>query len=321
MERKRDAYIDNARLLMITFVVFGHLIQPYQDMLFLQMSYTWIYTFHMPVFIFLAGFFAKGAANRAAIEKLAKKLLLPFLFFQFIYTIYYFTIGKENWLESILVPQWALWFLLSLFCWHMLLIPFKKIKPALGIPLAVFIGLLAGYIDEIGAALSLSRTFVFFPFFLIGYWVTKEQLHVLRHTPIRIGAAVLLLAAAVMLYLYPDLPTDWLLGSKSYAMLGAGGSGGVIRLFIYLVSALMMLSILTLVPDKEMPFTKYGQRTLYVYLLHGFFIQWIRVDDVFEVSNGMDIAGLLIVTVGIVLVLSQRWMLRLWKPLIELKSP
>ena len=318
---ERDAYFDNARLLMIAFVVFGHLIQPYQDMLFLQVSYTWIYTFHMPVFIFLAGFFAKGAGKRAAIEKLAKKLLLPFIFFQVIYTIYYYTIGKEDWLESILVPQWALWFLLSLFCWHMLLIPFKKIKPSLGIPLAVFVGLLAGYCNEVGAALSLSRTFVFFPFFLIGYWVTKEQLSVLRRLPIRIVGGVLILMAVFLLYMYPDIPTDWLFGAKSYAMLGVGESGGVIRLLVYLFSGLMMLSILALVPGKEMPFTKYGQRTLYVYLLHGFFIQWIRVDDLFEVSNSLDILGLVIVTFGIVLILSQRWMLRLWKPLIELKSP
>jgi len=318
---EREAYFDNARLLMIAFVVFGHLIQPYQDMLFLQMSYTWIYTFHMPVFIFLAGFFARGAGSKAAVEKLAKKLLLPFLFFQVIYTIYYFMIGKDGWMESILVPQWALWFLLSLFCWHILLIPFKRIRPSLGIPLAVFIGLLVGYFNEIGGALSLSRTFVFFPFFLVGYWMTKEQLAVLRRMPIRIGGGLLLIAAGALFYLYPDIPTDWLLGSKSYAVLGAGEAGGLIRLLVYLFSGLMMISILALVPNKEMPFTKYGQRTLYVYLLHGFFIQWIRVDDLFEVSNSLDVLGLLIVTLSIVLVLSQRWMLRIWKPLIELKSP
>lgn len=318
---EREAYFDNARLLMIAFVVFGHLIQPYQDMLFLQMSYTWIYTFHMPVFIFLAGFFARGTGTKAAVEKLAKKLLLPFLFFQVIYTIYYYMIGKDGWMESILVPQWALWFLLSLFCWHILLIPFKRIRPSLGIPLAVFIGLLVGYFNEIGGVLSLSRTFVFFPFFLVGYWVTKEQLAVLRRLPIRIGGGLLLIAAGTLFYLYPDIPTDWLLGSKSYAVLGAGEAGGIMRLLVYLFSGLMMISVLALVPNKKMPFTKYGQRTLYVYLLHGFFIQWIRVDDLFEVSNSLDVLGLLIVTLSIVLVLSQRWMLRIWKPLIELKSP
>ncbi|MFP7492640.1 acyltransferase family protein [Terribacillus saccharophilus] len=318
---ERDSYFDNARLLMILFVVFGHLIQPYQDMQLLHMSYTWVYTFHMPVFIFLAGFFAKGAYSREAVEKLAKKLLLPFLFFQIIYTIYYYMIGKEGWMESILVPQWALWFLLSLFCWHILLIPFKKIRPATGIVLAAFLGLLVGYLDEIGSALSLSRTIVFFPFFLTGYWMTKEQLGKLKKPPIQIGAVLVLLTAAVMLYLYPGMPTDWLLGSKSYADMGASGSGGVTRFIVYLLSAMMMLSVMALVPAKKFSFTKYGQRTLYVYLLHGFIIQWIRVDDIFEVNNGLDILGLLMVTFTIVLLLSQRWMLRLWKPLIELKSP
>jgi fucose 4-O-acetylase-like acetyltransferase len=317
---ERDVYFDNARWLMIAFVVFGHLIQPYQDMLILQTSYTWIYTFHMPVFIFLAGFFAKGMRHKAAIEKLVKKLLLPYLFFQVIYTMFYYAIGKEVWLQSVLIPQWALWFLLSLFCWHMLLIPFKHIRPLAGIPLAVLIGVLAGYIDTIGSELSLSRTFVFFPFFLIGYWATKDQLAVLRHIPIRFGAGVVLCSAAIILYHFPDLSTGWLLGSKSFADIGAGESGGLIRMLIYVISAVMMASVLSLIPAKKTPFSKYGQRTLYVYLLHGFAIQYIRAEDLFEVSSTLDILGLLFVTFSIVWILSQRWMLRIWKPLIELKS-
>jgi fucose 4-O-acetylase-like acetyltransferase len=318
---ERDVYFDNARWLMIAFVVFGHLIQPYQDMLILQTSYTWIYTFHMPVFIFLAGFFARGMGHKAGIEKLVKKLLLPYLFFQVIYTIFYYAIGKEDWLQSVLIPQWALWFLLSLFCWHMLLIPFKYVRPLLGIPLAVLIGVLAGYLDTIGSELSLSRTFVFFPFFLIGYWATKEQLAVLRRMPIRIGAGVVLISAGVVLYHFPDLSTGWLLGSKSFTEIGAGESGGLIRMLVYVLSAAMMASVLSLIPAKKTVFTKYGQRTLYVYLLHGFAIQFIRVEDLFEVSNTLDVLGLLFVTFSIVWILSQRWMLRIWKPLIELKSP
>ncbi|SNZ04360.1 Fucose 4-O-acetylase [Terribacillus aidingensis] len=318
---ERDVYFDNARWLMITLVVFGHLIQPYQNMIVLQTSYTWIYTFHMPVFIFLAGFFAKGMGHKAAIEKLVKKLLLPYLFFQVIYTMFYYAIGKEGWLQSVLIPQWALWFLLSLFCWHMLLIPFKYIRPLTGIPLAVLIGVAAGYVDTIGSEFSLSRTFVFFPFFLIGYWATKDQLAVLRRMPIRFGAGFVLISTAIVLYHFPNLSTGWLLGSKSFAEIGADESGGLIRILIYVISAVMMASVLSLIPAKETPFSKYGQRTLYVYLLHGFAIQYIRAEDIFEVSNTLDILGLLFVTFSIVWVLSQRWILRIWKPLIELKSP
>src|SRR5699024_53133 len=95
---ERNAYFDNAKVILIFLVVFGHLIQPFISASSeLNTLYLWIYTFHMPAFIFLAGFFAKGSGNKEYIINLAKKLLIPYIFFQLLYTGYYFFIGKENW--------------------------------------------------------------------------------------------------------------------------------------------------------------------------------------------------------------------------------
>src|SRR5699024_4083736 len=95
---KRYAYFDNAKLILIFLVVFGHMIQPFIDASHeINTLYLWIYTFHMPAFIFLAGFFAKGSGNKEYIVNLAKKLLIPYIIFQLLYTGYYFFIGKENW--------------------------------------------------------------------------------------------------------------------------------------------------------------------------------------------------------------------------------
>src|SRR5699024_10159259 len=130
---ERNAYFDNAKVILIFLVVFGHLIQPFisasselntlylciytfhmpafiffvlfmfghfiqpfiSASLELNTLYLWIYTFHMPAFIFLAGFFAKGSGNKEYIINLAKKLLIPYILFQLLYTGYYFFIGKE----------------------------------------------------------------------------------------------------------------------------------------------------------------------------------------------------------------------------------
>src|SRR5699024_11223405 len=98
---ERNAYFDNAKLLLIFFVVFGHMIQPFiDDSVYVGTFYTWLYTFHMPAFIFLAGFYAKGKNSLDFILSLAKKLLIPYLIFQAIYTIYYFYIGKSGWLTE-----------------------------------------------------------------------------------------------------------------------------------------------------------------------------------------------------------------------------
>src|SRR5699024_7088725 len=90
-EVERKAYFDTANVLLIIFVVFGHILQPFTGELSgIDTLYMWMYTFHMLAFIFLAGFFAKGSGNKQYILKLAKKLLLPYIIFQILYTIYYF---------------------------------------------------------------------------------------------------------------------------------------------------------------------------------------------------------------------------------------
>src|SRR5699024_8408040 len=206
---KRNAYFDNARLILIFLVVFGHMIQPFiENSSHLNTLYMWIYTFHMPAFIFIAGFFARGYGTIGYISKLAKKLLLPYLifhliytgyyffivqedlntlfmwiytfhlsafifiagffargygtigyiaklakklllpylFFQLIYTGYYFFIGKDDWQTGIFEPHWSLWFLFSLFSWHLLLYLFKKHPPLVVLAITVQIYLIVSYL-------------------------------------------------------------------------------------------------------------------------------------------------------------------------------
>lgn len=316
---KRYAYFDNAKLLLIFLVVFGHMIQPFtNDVPGVNTIYTWIYTFHMPTFIFLAGFFAKGSGNKAYILKLAKKLLIPYIIFQIIYTGYYFLIGKDDWLvDSIFYPHWSLWFLFSLFCWHMLLIFFKKLPSIVGILLAVQIGLLVGYFGHIGHSFSLSRTFVFFPYFLLGYWVSLRQLSWVKRRTVKITSLMIMVMVAIAIHFAPDINAGWLLASKSYSDLGLPEYGGFARFFIYLTSTMMMVSILAWVPRRKFKFTYLGERTLYVYLLHGFIIQYARQVDLFKVDHFIDLFGIAILSIGIVLILSSRPVQSISQPLIE----
>lgn len=317
----RNAYFDNAKVFLIFMVVFGHLIQPFIDGSHgMNTMYLWIYTFHMPAFIFLAGFFAKGSANWKYIKNLAKKLLVPYLIFQLLYTAYYFFIGKEGWQSGIFYPQWALWFLFSLFSWHILLTWFKKIPAAAGIITAIVLGLVAGYFGDIGHEFSLSRTIVFFPFFLMGYWMTKDQVMVLKRKGFQFAAVGVLLVVAGAIYIAPEFNSGWLLASKSYGDLGLPEFGGLARLLVYGTSAAMSFSALALIPTSHSKLTKYGTRTLYVYLLHGFFIQFFREANLFEVNNYFDVIGLAVIAASIVFVLSSRPIQGLWQPIIEGKA-
>lgn len=318
---ERNAYIDNARVLLILLVVFGHMIQPFiGDSQGVNILYMWIYTFHMPAFIFLAGFFAKGLGNAKYILKLAKKLLIPYVIFQLIYTGYYFTIGKEGWQAGIFDPQWSLWFLFSLFSWHVLLYWFKQLPPLLGITIAVQIGLIVGYFGDIGNMFSLSRTFVFFPFFLVGHYVTKEHILWLKHHTVKIASVLVMIGVGLAVYFVPDMNSGWLLASKSYGTLGLPTYGGLARFLVYVTSTLMAVSMLSWVPTRRFKFTSLGSRTLYVYLLHGFFIQYFRQADLFAVNNILDLIGLLVLSALIVFLLSSKPILGISRPFIELKT-
>ncbi|TMN22049.1 acyltransferase family protein [Lentibacillus cibarius] len=315
---KRNAYVDNAKLLLVYLVVFGHVIQPFTAASTgMNTLYLWIYTFHMPAFIFLSGFFAKGSGNITYITGLMKKLLLPYVIFQMVYTGYFFLIGKGSWQAGMFYPHWSLWFLFSLFSWHMLLILFKRVPAGMGIAISVGVGLIVGLFGEIGHTFSLSRTFVFFPFFLLGYWMTNEQLGWLRRLRVRIAALVVMSVIGAAIYLAPDFNSGWLLASKSYNDLGMPDLGIFARLLVYVTSGLMAASVLAWVPSRHGRLTYLGRRTLYVYLLHGFFIQLFRKADLFAVHHVMDVLGLAMVAAGIVFILASKPVLGVWQPLVE----
>ncbi|SIS40914.1 acyltransferase family protein [Salimicrobium flavidum] len=319
---KRDAFFDNAKLFLIVLVVFGHAMQPMtEDSAFMYSLYTFIYTFHMPAFILLAGFFAKGSKDKNYIMQMVKKLLLPYLLFQAVYSGYYYALGDSGWFNGFFHPHWSLWFLVSLFCWHILLIGFKRIPPVLGILISLELGLIIGYFSEIGHTYSLSRTFVFFPFFLAGYWLTKEQVKKWQKPSVRLASLGIMGIVATCIALFPEFSSGWLLGSKSYATLGIPEAGGWLRLGVYILAAVMTVAVLSWVPSRHFSFTKLGQRTLYVYLLHGFFIQFFRKIDLFTYTHWLDIVGVFAIAVGIVYILSSKFIMTIAGPLIETKLP
>lgn len=316
---ERNAYFDNARWILMFFVVFGHTIQPFtEENHIIDVTYHWIYTFHMPAFIFVAGFFAKGNLTKEYVLHLMKKLLLPYAAFQVLYTVYYFLIGKEDWLHLPFEPHWALWFLVSLFCWHLLLYWYKRLPKYMALFIAVQLGIIVGYMDPIGHMFSLSRTFVFFPFFLLGYWFSQKEIQWLTQWRVKGIGLIVMATTAFLLVITPNFSIDWFLSSKSYATMEMSEWGGMARLGVYTISAIMMFSVLSWIPSKEYRWSKYGTRTLYVYLLHGLFIHVFREYELFSVNSFLDGAMLAVLSILITWILSSHKVALLSKPLIEM---
>lgn len=322
----RDYFFDNARAFLIYLVVLGHLINPYvEGHKFMGSLYLLIYSFHMPSFLFISGYFSKNAGKPGHLEKVAKKLLVPYICFFCFFSVYYYLTGKSSDLQlDPFNPVFALWFLLTLFMFHVILIIVKNYKPYYVMPIAILVAMFAGFSSNIDGYMSYSRTIVFFPIFYLGYLMNKHQTMILRNKrwlPISIS----ILIAFFVIYTIHPINSDWLLGSSPYSSLdGENIFSPLKRLLLYFIICITMFSFMNLMSSKKHFYTYIGQRTMYVYLLHGLVIGIIRGFDLYPFKDPISIfiyIYLFGTSAIIVYVLSTNFVAKWANPVINLKSP
>jgi fucose 4-O-acetylase-like acetyltransferase len=301
----RNYLLDNAKILMIFLVLLGHLIEPliHQNAI-INIAYLNIYSFHMPVFIMISGMLTKNIWNKEQLLKLTKSILLPFVLFDIFYEILVFIVNGEcSFFVKNFSPYLMLWYLLSLFCWKVILHEMVKLKyPVL---LSVLISVIAGYFDSIGYLLGLSRTIYFFPFFLIGYKLTPNILNNLRL--VKIPKIVLLGVIALnagFFVLFRDLNCMWLYGSISFSSLGhMDWSGGLIRFAFLTLSFITSMSILLLIPKNKLAITNMGTKTFYIYIWHGLFLILLTKLGLYSTLNQISSDSLVLIILLILAVL------------------
>lgn len=323
--KQRDYYFDNAKFILILFVVFGHSISPLKgEHEFLYTLYKFIYLFHMPAFILIAGYFSKSFHKPGYIKKAFMRTIVPYMIFQTIYNFYYYLTGYDkHFTFSVFEPHWSLWFLISLFCWHLMLIPFAKLRKY-GIIASIVLGVGVGYFSEFGSYLSIERTFIFFPMFFLGYYLKKEHFEFIRNRIKKWSTALILALIFISCYyLFPDSLKEWLLGSSSYSAMGVSDwTGGLYRLVFYGAMFLTTFCVLSLIPQKQYNFTSLGGKTLYIYLLHGFFIKTITLSSHYDdIQHIAQYVALFVACIGLCYLLASKPVRTIAKPLIELKLP
>ncbi len=306
----RNNVFDNAKLLMIFLVVFGHLIEPIINQSeLIKIIYKSIYSVHMPVFIILAGAFTKLDISQKTILKNIKSLIVPFLVFTILYEIFNILgAGKISQYSLNWQPYWLLWFLFSMFIWKTTLPIIMQFKFPL--ILSVVISLCAGYVSDVGYFLGISRTLYFFPFFILGYKLGSSLLS--NNFLLKIPRALyfsFLLVNILVFWAFNDLPHQWLYGSFSYNRIGdVEWYSFTVRSIIYFVSAISSIAILMLVPNWKSVLATRGQNALFVYLWHGFFVKVGMYFGVMQVlsniSNTLALVTLFISAILITALLS-----------------
>ena len=182
MEKIRNIKFDTFKGILIYLVVLGHLTfsyKYYNSDIFLGIT-RFIYSFHMPLFLIISGYYSKKNNKNNLI-----KLFILFILVNLSYIFYdYFTVGDFN----IFNIKYSAWYLLSIFIYRIiLLIPnisikfqkHKKIILSLLFVLSIVIGLF-----EINFIFSRILGFSFFFFFglSINDVFLKQRLSVTRST-------------------------------------------------------------------------------------------------------------------------------------------
>ncbi len=277
-ERGREYFFDNAKFLLILLVVLAHAIAPMKsDHDSAKAIWTLINSFHMSCFIFMSGFFAKSYIKKDGEVKLQRLFtyIMYYLFAQAGVMIFkFFILGDKDVGLTVLVPLPALWYLMCMVMWYTVLPYAAKLKPVVVLVGAVLLGLLVGYDTKAGGMLSVCRAVTHFPFFMLGYYFKKEWIFKYRNKWTQIISVLVIVAYfAIAYFFYDHIATRMLECSYNYynAKLKHFTAFPVmwVNRFIFYVNAVILCAaFLMLVPRIKTFFTRFGARTLQVYIIH-----------------------------------------------------
>ena len=274
----RDHSIDNIRFILIFLVVFAHLLEVPTSFGGRIVIYKFIYSFHLPAFLFLFGYNAKFSLKRIIF-----RWCIPYVIFQCVYLLFVKYVLKTGVTFQFKTPFWLLWYMM-VSIYYQLLLPIldKANKPAQVLLLggSFVLAILIGKVDSIGYDLSLSRAIVLLPWFMLGFFCKKNQVLRLveRHRAVCLSAsaACAMIMASLASYV-KYLPYGILYSCLSYAA-GDGTMRMRAAVFVMSASAIVIL-FLGIKPylNREIPVITYiGKNTWPVFLLHGFIVKTIQ---------------------------------------------
>ena len=300
---QRDNYFDNYRGILMLLVVVAHFIGPFRnDSHFMKFLETSIYLFHMPAFAFICGHFSR----KNDLLRLVKRIFVPYVILQIVYHILLnYVWGRETDFR-LLLPKYSLWFLLSLFCWRVLIDKIIKIKGI--IPISFLLGILVGFDTSIGEFAAIGRTVAFLPFFILGYRFDKNKcMEFAKKYSVKICSGVSLFLIFSVVFLEAEHINFSILSMKnSYAKIGELERGWIYRLTAYILATLIIYFIAVLMPRKKHWFTYLGQRTMSIYLLHGIIYKSIEylTDAYTAIETKLEMGLTIVFSVLLTLVLS-----------------
>lgn len=275
-EKNRNVYVDNLKGLLIILVVVGHFTDiALDESKALESLFLIIYSFHMPLFIFLNGLMCRRiVASRA---KVLDKVIVFGGLYIMLKAVLYFTrtaVGHEDINFHLFEEDGVPWYLFATAAYYVISYILRNINKKWLLALSVLLALLIGYDPDINDFLVMSRIIVFYPFFILGWMLDVHKLTQfmskgwLRPCGIAgiAGFSILCIYEQEIMYKLRPMFT----GRNGYEKLdNATDADPLFRIIAYLISFLMCFFVMAAVPHiKIWLLSTMGRRTLAIFVLH-----------------------------------------------------
>ncbi|WP_026766540.1 acyltransferase family protein [Selenomonas ruminantium] len=290
LSKVRIKSVDLMKGFAIILVVLGHAIGavtsskvimeiPYS----FYLVYNWIYSFHMPIFFIVAGFFIERWTKRSRKEAVLGKfyrLAIPYFIWGLLFAIYkqigggYSNHSEEgilSFLWSPLIPWNIFWFLYVMFIiqifYYVIVNIFnnyaKGQKVFMGISIVMF--LLYPYFPDVWIIHRLGKFTIFFALgtYMIKYLADFEQKMNIKRLIVSV-VAFCVISYVFLFYTHEDMlfPKEWI-----FLLTGCIGTLLVVTLSCYVSKIKILFN-----------FVRYcGEKSMEIYLLHPFVLGFIRV--------------------------------------------
>lgn len=276
---KRVFLWDNLKLFAMLSIILLHSTGPLRfGMPFMKYIHPIISYYSMTLFAIISGYWYK----EKSFKEMAIVYLWPCILFSIINNIIgyysYFANSYPNsdyWGAFAFKPGPAMWYLMALFLFS---VATKLIKGHIEIIgyliLSCLIAVVIGFLPIPNRYFDIQRISSVFPCFVFGLWLKKiavNQLNIIKSRRMgrALSAIVLALCIVYNLFIIHNMPS---MSGAFTAYYGLNLKAAFGKWIMTVVRIVACMCIIILVPDKEYRFTKYGSRTMNVYLLHDTFI-------------------------------------------------
>ncbi len=267
----RDKRKDGLKFIIIFLVVLGHL--DYED--YGLCMNRMISAFHMPIFVFLSGYFSSQDTETDKQKRWLKKTFIIYAVAQlahFLLSIlleyasckYHnepFDTSIITW-RILISPKLALWYLICLIYWRLSLWHiFRKTRDGNLFAISCILALVSGFVP-IDHDFSFQRAFAFFPFFVSGL-ISKK--HDLIEKVKRLPLVYVLITICLLLAFSRLLPKY--MPSYHYE----SWNDPILRVVQSIMAFILCICILRLSDNKWTErLAEYGKYTLWIYIGHTF---------------------------------------------------